>query len=104
MRDDSGLDQSDSIRNHDKRESIGLAHKSNVGICGERPIDKSKKVWATGRIMGPSVVIEAVGWASLKGKRSAVLNILVGKPLRHIQLEMLSRELDLLTLEFGRKV
>lgn len=81
MRDDSGLDQSDSIRNHDKRESIGLAHKSNVGICGKGAHDKSK-VWATGRIMGPSVVMgKAVGWASLKGKRSALLNILsLGSP------------------------
>ena len=81
MGDDSGLGQSDSIRDHDKREPIALAHKLNVGICGKGAHDKSK-VWATVRIVGPSVVMgKAVGWASLKGKRSVVLNILsLGSP------------------------
>lgn len=81
MKDDSGLDQSDSTRNYNKREPIGLAHKLNVGICEKGVHDKSK-VWAIGRIMGPSVVMgKAVGWASLKAKRSTILDILsLGSP------------------------
>ena len=81
MKDDGGLDQSDSTRNYDEREPIGLAHKLNVGLCEKGVLDKSK-VWAIGRIMGPSVVMgKAVGWTSLKGKRSVILNILsLGSP------------------------
>lgn len=75
MKDGSGLDQSDSTRNYDKREPVGLAHKLNVGLSKKGVLDKSK-VWAIGRIVGPSAVMgKAVGWASLKAKRSTVLDI-----------------------------
>ena len=72
MKDGSGLDQSESTRNYDKREPVGLAHKLNVGLCKKGVHDKSK-VRAMGGIMGPSAVMgKAVGWASLKAKRSTI--------------------------------
>lgn len=62
----------------------------------ERGVRDKSKVWAIGRMVGPSVVMgKAIGRASLKGKRSAILGNWSLRSLLDIHLEMLSRKLDM---------
>lgn len=58
-----------------KVKPIGLGHELNGRMCEkeESRIRLSSGTWATGRIMGLSVVTgKARGRASLKGNRSAI--------------------------------